>query len=176
MKPSPTSRFNLVEEHRQEDVNHFVGDEQAAEDRGVPTAPVTTNVTVTADGLGVSMISFAPDGASLAAGGSDGVVGFWPIPPPADAMRASGTISLPDSHGAPLWITGVRHSPDGKSLLVSAGDGLAEWKLAIWDVATRTQRASRVPTHEPVTVAWAPSQGLVAAGENACGMIIVCGD
>jgi WD40 repeat protein len=142
----------------------------------VPTAPVTTNITVSADGLGVSMMSFSPDGSSLVAGGSDGIVGFWTIPPPTDGARSSGTISIPDSRGAPLWITGVKYSPDGKSLLISAGDAISEWKLAIWDPVTRTQRASIVPTYEPFTVAWAPSQGIIAAGEGTCGQIIVCSD
>jgi WD40 repeat protein len=145
-------------------------------DLGVPTAPVTTNITVTADGLAVGMMSFSPDGASLAAGGSDGIVGFWTIPPPTDGARASGTIFIPDSNGAPLWITGLKHSPDGKSLLISAGLAGSEWTLAIWDSVTRTRRAAVVPTYEPFTVAWAPSQGIIAAGEGTCGQIIVCSD
>ena len=145
-------------------------------DLGVPTTPVLTNITVTADGLDVSMMSFSPDGASLVAGGSDGIVGFWTIPPPTDGARSSGTISIPDAHGVPLWITGVKYSPDGTSLLISAGDAISQWKLAIWDPVTRTQRASIVPTHEAITIAWAPSQGIIAAGEDTCGQFIVCGD
>jgi WD40 repeat protein len=145
-------------------------------DLGVPTAPVTTNITVTADGLAVGMMSFSPDGTSLVAGGSDGIVGFWTIPPPTDGGRSSGTISILDSHGAALWITGVKYSPDGRSLLISAGYPDIEWKLAIWDPVTRTQRASTVPVHEPFTVAWAPSQGIIAAGEGTCGQFIVCSD
>ena len=145
-------------------------------DLGAPTAPATTNITVTADGLATSMLSFSPDGTSLVAGGSDGIVGFWTIPPPTDGGRSSGTISIPDSHGVPLWITGGRYSPDGKSLLISAGYPDSEWKLAIWDPVTGTQRASVVPTHETFAVAWAPSQSIIAAGEGTCGQIIVCSD
>jgi len=145
-------------------------------DFGVPTAPATTNITVTADGLAVGMLSFSPDGTSLVAGGSDGIVAFWTIPPPTDGARASGTISILDSHGLPLWITGGKSSPDGKSLLISAGYPDGEWKLAIWDPVTRTQRASTVPTHETFAVAWAPSQAIIAAGEGICGQFIVCSD
>jgi hypothetical protein len=143
---------------------------------GVLTAPVTVNITVTTDGLDVSMMSFSPDGTSLVAGGSDGMVGFWTIPPPTDGGRSPGTISMPDSHGIPLWITGVKYSPDGKSLLIGAGDAISEWKLAIWDPVTRTQRASIVPPHETFAIAWAPSQGIIAAGEGTCGQILICSD
>jgi WD40 repeat protein len=108
-------------------------------DFGASTTPALTNITVTADGLGVDMMSFSPDGTSLVAGGSDGLVGFWTIPPPTDGARSSGPISVPDAHGVPLWITGVKYSPDGKSLLISAGDAISQWKLAIWDAVTRTQ-------------------------------------
>jgi len=135
-----------------------------------------TPITVTADGSGVYGMSFSPDGLTLAAGGVDGVVSFWPIPPPASGAPSGATITVPDGVGTPEPVRTVRYSPDGKSLAIATGDPMGAWKLSIWDAATRKVRVSKVPTFPPLSAAWSPNGSILVSGEDACGKFIVCSD
>ncbi|HEX4403903.1 MAG TPA: hypothetical protein VH560_03695, partial [Polyangia bacterium] len=142
-------------------------------------APGMTNpipITVTQDFYGVYGMSFSADGMTMAAGGDDGVVSFWNIPPPADGSPAGATITVPDSMSRKMSINGVRYSPDGKSLAISTGDSLDEFKLGIWDATTRKLRASTVPDFAPLGIAWSPSGTILVAGEDTCGKFVICSD
>jgi hypothetical protein len=135
-----------------------------------------TPINVTADGTGVYGMSFSPDGLTLAAGGVDGVVSFWAIPPAAGGAASGATITVPDGVGTPEPVRTVRYSPDGKSLALATGDPSGAWKLSIWDATTRKVRVSKVPTFPPLSAAWSPSGTILVSGEDACGKFIVCSD
>ena len=142
----------------------------------VPGQTTPTVITVSADMLGVFGMSFSPDGKTLVAGGIDGMLGFWNIPPPANGASSGTPITVPDTAGAAESIKAVKFSPDGKYLAISTGDPKDEWKLGIWDAATRRNRVSKVPAFTPLSVAWSPSGGIIVAGEDSCGQFIVCAD
>jgi hypothetical protein len=142
-------------------------------------SPGMTNpipITVTQDFFGVYGMSFSADGTTMAAGGDDGVVSFWAIPPPADGSPSGATITVPDSMNRKMSINGVRYSPDGKSLAISVGDSLDEFKLGIWDAATRKLRVSTVPDFAPLGMAWSPTGTILVAGEDTCGKFVICSD
>jgi WD40 repeat protein len=140
-----------------------------------PSMPPTTSITVSHDTFGVYGMSFSPDGNTLAAGGNDGIVGFWTVPPPAGGASTGTTITLPDSTNTPEAVKAVRYSPDGKSIAIGAGDPAGEWKVAIYDVATHAQ-VTTIPTYTPLSIAWSPSGTIIAAGEDTCGKILICSD
>lgn len=142
-------------------------------------SPGMTNpipITVSSDLFGVYGMSFSADGMTMAAGGDDGVVSFWDVPPPSDGSPSGATITVPDSMNRNMSINGVRYSPDGKSLAISAGDSLDEFKLGIWDASTRKPRVSTVPDFAPVGIAWSPSGTILVAGEDTCGKFVICSD
>jgi WD40 repeat protein len=137
------------------------------------TTPV--NVTVAAMGS-VYSLSFAKDGATLAAGADDGTLAFFAIPPSATAGTSGPSIMVPDAVGAPEPIRAVRYSPDGKTLGIGAGALADAWKLATYDAATRTVKNTKVPTYEPISLAWSPDGTILVAGETNCGKFIICSD
>jgi WD40 domain-containing protein len=138
------------------------------------TNPIS--ITVTQDFFGVYGMSFSADGMTMAAGGDDGVVSFWAVPPPADGSSSGATITVPDSMNRKMSINGVRYSPDGNSLAISVGDSLDEFKLGIWDASTRKLRVSTVPDFAPLGMAWSPSGTILVAGEDTCGKFVICSD
>ncbi|HVU49457.1 MAG TPA: hypothetical protein VHL80_02160, partial [Polyangia bacterium] len=140
-----------------------------------PGMTTPTPITVSNDMNGVYGMSFSPDGKTLVAGGTDGIVGFWNIPPAANGASTGATIVLPDSTNTPEAVKAVKYSPDGKSIAIAAGDPTDEWKVAIYNVATRTM-TTKIPTYTPLSIAWSPSGGIIAAGEDTCGKILICSD
>lgn len=138
------------------------------------TNPTPTPITVTQTGS-VFAMSFSRDGTQLAAGGEDGVLSFWSIPP-ANSTPTSPTITILDGVGAPMPMRAVKYSPDGKTLGIAVGLSTATWKLATYDAATRKVKNTKVPTYEPLSVAWSPSGTILVAGEISCGKFIVCSD
>jgi hypothetical protein len=134
-----------------------------------------TPITVAAMGS-VYALSFSSDGATLAAGADDGTLAFWTIPPPASAAPMPPAISVPNGIGAPLPVRAVKYSPDGKTLAVGAGSLSDVWKLATYDAATRKVKNTKVPTFEPISVAWSPNGAIIVAGETNCGKFIICAD
>jgi hypothetical protein len=141
-----------------------------------PGMTTPTPITVSSDGFGVFSMAFSPDGSTMVAGGDDGIIGFWTVPPPADGSPSATTITVPDSMNTPMEANGIRYSPDGKSLLIGLGYSDDEYKLGIWNAATRKMISMTTPTYAPLAVAWSPSGGIVAAGEDTCGKFIICSD
>ena len=141
-----------------------------------PGMQTPTAITVSADTFGVYGMSFSPDGTSMAAGGHDGIVSFWTVPPPTNGAPSGATITLPDSTNVPEPVKSVRYSPDGKFIGVAAGDPFGEWKVGLFNAATRKLQSSKVPTYSPLSFAWSPSGGMIAVGEDTCGKILICSD
>jgi WD40 repeat protein len=140
-----------------------------------PGMQTPTPITVSHDTYGVYGMSFSPDGTKLVAGGHDGIVGFWNIPPPANGASTGTTVTLPNSANKPEAVKAVRYSPDGKYVAIAAGDPTDQWKVAIYNVATKTQ-VTKIPTYTPLSIAWSPSGGIIAAGEDTCGKVLICSD
>jgi hypothetical protein len=132
--------------------------------------------TVSHDTYGVYGMSFSADGTMLAAGGHDGIVGFWTVPVAVNANPSGATIKLPNSANVPEAVKAVRYSPDGKYVAVAAGDPTDEWKIGIFNASTRASMATKIPTYTPLSIAWSPSGGIIAAGEDTCGKILICSD
>jgi hypothetical protein len=154
-----------------------VGYQDGTADIANVALPMTTPVNVTVAPMGsVYSLSFSRDGATLAAGADDGTLAFFAIPPSATATPSGPSITIPDSADSPLPIRAVRYSPDGKTLGVGAGSTADAWKLATYDATTRAVKNTKVPTYEPISVAWSPSGGILVAGETNCGKFIICSD
>jgi hypothetical protein len=137
---------------------------------------IPTTISVSKDTYGVYGMSFSADGKTLVAGGHDGIVSFWDIPPPSTGASSGATLSLLDSANKPEAVKAVKYSPDGKYVAVAAGDPVGSWKIGIFNAATRKAQATKIPTYTPLSIAWSPSGGIVAAGEDTCGKILICSD
>jgi WD40 repeat protein len=142
-----------------------------------PGTTTPTAITVSSDGFGTFAMVFSPDGATMAAGGSDGIVSFWTLPPPTNGSSLGATITIPDSTNTPIEVNGIKYSPDGKSLAITTGESdFGEYKMAIVNATTRQVISTKGPTYAPLGVAWSPSGTIVVAGEDTCGKFIVCSD
>src|SRR5262249_34960813 len=72
----------------------------------------------------VTAVAFAPDGRTLASGGSDHVIRLWEPATGRELARLAG------EHKDP--ITALAYSPDGKSLVSGGNEGT----VRLWDAAT----------------------------------------
>jgi WD40 repeat protein len=96
-------------------------------------------------------LTFAPDGATLAVGDSDGDITLWDVAGGRVRRRMTG-------HRGEVW--GLAYSRDGKRL-ASAGE---DKTVRLWDPATG-QELARLPHQQPVTsVAFAPDDRTLASG------------
>jgi WD40 repeat protein len=141
-----------------------------------PGQPTPTSITVSGDGFGVYSLSFSADGKTMTAGGSDGFLNFWTVPPPTNGAPTGTPITVADSVGDNQQINAVRFSPDAKYLALGTGVTTDLWALSIYDATTRKVRATKVPTFKPISIAWSPTGTTLVAGEYVCGKIIVCAD
>jgi hypothetical protein len=145
------------------------------------TVTPTMALTITSDAgtdLAYATLAgaFSPDGKTFAAGGEDGVTSFWTVPPPASPRPVGAMITTMDSRGNPLAANGMTFSPDGRFLAQAIGTNFDGGHVGIWDAASRGARGSKVPTYYPLSVAFSPDGKIIAAGEVACGKIVICAD
>jgi WD40 repeat protein len=131
-----------------------------------------TPITITSDFSGVYSVAFSPDGKTMAAGGDDGITSFWTIPPPPSGLPIPGVITTISPQAAVQGVNSIAYSADGRFLAIAGEPG----RLGIYDGATHASRGTKVPTYFPLSVAWSPSGGIIAAGEYDCGKFIVCAD
>jgi hypothetical protein len=145
------------------------------------TVTPTMALTITSD-AGTDLANatlagaFSPDGKTFAAGGEDGITSFWTVPPAASPRPVGATITTMDSRGNPLAANGMTFSPDGRFLAQAVGTSFDGGDVGIWDAAGRGARGSKVPTYYPLSVAFSPDGKIIAAGEVACGKIVICAD
>ena len=102
----------------------------------------------------VNVLSWSPDGGTLASGGGDGAVCLW---------ETNTGRYLRGFKGDPvLEYTGIAWSPDGKMLALGSADGVLLWTTA----------PARVSKHlvddegQTLTVAWSPDGKYLASGTS----------
>jgi WD40 repeat protein len=96
----------------------------------------------------VNAVAFSPDGKLLVSGGSDGVAKVWDTA----SGRARATLGFPAlqkrSGPTPIWVESVTFSPDGRTLVTSAGLRLAPGKpegvgqVTIWSTTNDREVAT----------------------------------
>jgi hypothetical protein len=145
------------------------------------TVTPTMALTITSD-AGTDLANatlagtFSPDGKTFAAGGEDGITSFWTVPPPPSPRPVGTAITSMDANGNPLGSNGMTFSPDGRFFAQAVGTNFDGGDVGIWDATSRGARGTKVPTYYPLSVAFSPDGKSIAAGEVACGKIIICAD
>jgi WD40 repeat protein len=112
----------------------------------------------------VNTVAFAPDGHTLATGGSDGMVRLW------DVATGHQTAELT---GHQDEVNTVAFAPNGHTLATGDGGFLAtgDGRVRLWDVATGRQTAELTGHQGEVnTVAFAPNGHTLATG-GSDGMV-----
>ncbi len=103
-------------------------------------------------GLSVTAVAFAPDGDTLAAAGSDGVIRLWDVPSGALRVTFSGHVGT---------VRRLAFAPDGRTL-ASLGE---DRTVKLWHPGTGQQLFTLAAQPEPlVGLAFAPDGRLLAAG------------
>jgi hypothetical protein len=120
--------------------------------------------------------TFSPDGKTFVAGSEDGLTSFFALPLGANPMPVGTVIKTTDSNTNPLAVNGMMFSPDSRFIAMSVGTDYNGGRTGIWDASSHGTRGSKVPTYYPVSVAFSPDGKIVAAGEVACGKVLVCAD
>jgi WD40 repeat protein len=135
--------------------------------------PTPTVITVTADSSIADDAVFSPDGQLMAAGGDDGVLRFWQVPVTATATGSA--INFMNGTSV-IAVNGISWSGNSQTVSVAAGTVFDGGHVSVNDVPNRVTRNRRLPAYWPVSVAYSPNGGAVAAGEISCGKVIVCAD
>ena len=100
----------------------------------------------------VNSVAFSPDGALVAAGSSNGVVGVWRV---ANGQRHTLFVG----HASSVW--SVAFSPDGCLLASASSDAT----VRLWDVASGRLIMALADHNRPVrAAAWIPGTSLLVSG------------
>ena len=134
-------------------------------DLSEPQAPRRLDMRLTGHTEAVHVITFSPDGRTLATGGADGTIRLWNVAEPADAVPL----------GRPLTdeVLGLAFSPDGRVLAAGGADGT----VRLWDVADPD---APVPLAQALTgaagsvqgVAFRPDGQMLAAADAAGAVLL----
>lgn len=102
-------------------------------------------------------LALSPDGKTLAAGCADRSVRFWDTV----AKREAGTLRADEE------VYSLAFSPDGELLATGGGRMQEPGALLLWEVATRTKRASFAGHRRAVrSVAFSPDGQILASGSD----------
>jgi WD40 repeat protein len=137
----------------------------AGQDRDVirPPQPVPKGheliTRLPADGPGSRAVALSADGKTLAVGGGDHGITLWDV----DRQAVVASLDLADH------VSAVSFSPDGRTLAASAYD-----KVVLWDLGSRTRRASLPMGTFNVAdrLAFSPDGKLLAAGDGGGKLIL----
>ena len=146
-----------------------------------PTVTPTKALTISSD-AGTSLAyatfscTFSPDGKTFVAGSEDGLTSFFALPLGASPKPVGTVIKTTDSLANPLAVNGMMFAPDGRNIAMSVGTDFNGGRTGIWDASTHGAKGAKVPTYYPVSVAFSPDGKIVAAGEVACGKVLICAD
>jgi WD40 repeat protein len=106
----------------------------------------------------IGALAFSPDGATLAAGARDGIVGLWDVA----TRRETKTLPVGDP------VRAVTFSPDGRTLAAGAGTYLGTDKVAravtLWDVASGTRLPRELRCDGVFALAYSPDGRTLAVG------------
>lgn len=134
-----------------------------------PTVTSTASVSQNTVDVPVYSAAFSADGSLLAAGSEEGTVVFWTISPQGAAQPNGAIITAND---ASTFMNGLSFSPDGTSIAVAVGGDTT--KANLYGVTNRTLQVGFTAPNFVESIAFAPSQGAVVAGEFACGQVLLC--
>jgi WD domain, G-beta repeat len=134
-----------------------------------PTVTSTASVSQNTVDVPVYSAAFSADGSLLAAGSQEGTVVFWTISPQGAAQPNGAIITANDSS---TFMNGLSFSPDGASIAVAVGGDTT--KANLYGVTSRTLQAGFTAPNFVESIAFAPSQGAVVAGEFSCGQVLLC--
>jgi WD40 repeat protein len=135
----------------------------------VPTGP-----SLVVDSTGMSdtrSVKFSRDGRLLAAGGAAGLLYLWnyPLATAPTAMTVDvGLTTLSD------YVNAIAFSPDNRVFAVGGG---AYTSLSTWSTGTRDNLAAFLGATDWVdSIVYSPSGSAIIAGEDSCGIVLVCAD
>jgi hypothetical protein len=142
----------------------------------VATTGISSPTVLTAtSGVSAYGVRFSPDGTMLAAAaGVDGLVHFWNVPLSSTASVAPDIDVYAGSSGWSDDAYAVDFSPNGNFVVVGAGffGSLSSWTAGssrcMFDI-------NENPLYDIASVAVSPTGTRIAAGENDCGLVVICG-
>jgi WD40 repeat protein len=138
---------------------------------GTFSTPV--NVVVDSGGFNAWLPAFSADGTLLAIGDDDGFVHFWNFP--LAGPTESGTAMAFGTAGDGDAVYAVDFSPNGTYLAAGGGSvGDSDSNAAVFDVATRSQRARANSSYNVTAIAFSPLGNAVGGGESDCGRVFMC--
>jgi WD40 repeat protein len=138
---------------------------------GTFSTPV--NVVVDSTGFNAWLPAFSADGTLLAIGDDDGFVHFWNFP--LSGPTESGTELAFGTAGNGDAVFAVDFSPNGSYLAAGGGSsGDSDSNAAVFNVASRSQRARANSSYNVTAIAFSPLGNAVGGGEGDCGRVFMC--
>ena len=137
------------------------------------TFSTPVNVVVDSTGFNAWLPAFSADGTLLAIGDDDGFVHFWNFP--LSGPTESGTALAFGTAGNGDAVYAVDFSPNGSYLAAGGGSsGDSDSNAAVFNVATRSQRARANSSYNVTAIAFSPLGNAVGGGEADCGRVFMC--
>jgi WD40 repeat protein len=137
-------------------------------DTALTVSPTVLNARVTTPNSPVDVVRFSPDGTVFAEGDDYGALRMWRYPitsttPFGDSITFAGGDSIND----------IAFTPSGA--YVAVGGAFFTGQLGIYDATTQTEAArAPTPTANIKSLAFSATGAALIAGEDDCGIILVC--